>query len=420
LEPPRPNERPIPSGLSPGLSPELPGEPAGGSAGREQQLRDEFLMMLGHELRGPLAPICNALYLLHLRPDDLSTVLSTLGILERQFHHLVRLVDDLLDMARLAQGEVALQRETCDLRRIAGEVVDERRRRFETAGLRLEVRLPEEPLWVEGDEARLAQTLHNLLDNALKFTDAGGRVSLTLEAEPARREAVLRVRDNGIGIEPERLPYLFDTFALGAPDQAHRRGGLGLGLAVVKGLVELHGGTLEAESAGVGRGSEFTVRLKRSAAPVRRAEPAPPVAAPRSLNVAIIEDDPDTAESLGVLLELLGHEVISARTAQGGLALVREEHPDVVLCDIGLPDADGFAVAEALRADPETAGCHLIAITGYDQEEDRRRAAAVGFEHHLVKPVDPDHLFELLARYSGGAPSRSARRGEPGDEVPEA
>lgn len=362
--------------------------------------RDEFLTLLGHELRGPLAPICNALYLLHQSPDDLSTVLSTLGILERQVYHLVRLVDDLLDMSRLAQGEISLQREELDLRRVAEEVVEGRRRSFEAAGIGLDLRLPEAPLWVRGDEERLAQALRNLLENALKFTDAGGSVSVRLDADARSGQAILTLRDTGIGIEPQRLAHLFDTFAPADRSLARNQGGLGLGLAVAKGLIELHGGTLAATSEGLGKGTQFTLRLARSQAPASKLETPAAASPPRPLRVAIVEDDPDTAESLCLLLRLLHHEVAVARTGERGVEVVREMKPDVVLCDIGLPEMNGFEVAEALKADPATAQSHLVAITGYDQEEDRRHALEAGFEHHLVKPVEPDRLFELLAGYA--------------------
>jgi CheY-like chemotaxis protein len=370
----------------------------------ENRSRDEFLIRLGRELRGPLAPICNALYLLRRHPDEATVVLSAQEILDRQVRHLVHLVDDLLDMSRLAQGELALQREDVDLRRISEEVGDGWRASFAAADLLLDIALPSAPLWVRGDGARLAQVLGHLLDNALQFTPPGGRVSLGLEADAARDEAVLRIADSGAGVDPEQLPHLFDRFPPDAPagTASARRIGLGLGLAVVGGLVELHEGTIEAASAGRGKGVAFTIRLPR--APERedpRIGPAAAARAARPLRVVIIEDDRDTAESLCLLLELLGHQVTIALTGERGIAAVREIRPDVVLCDIGLPDVDGFEVARTLHSDPATAGCPLVAITGYGREEDRRQAAAAGFAHHLVKPVDPDKLFELLAEYAG-------------------
>jgi CheY-like chemotaxis protein len=381
--------------------------------------RDEFLMRLGHELRGALAPICNALYLLHHRPEDLSTVLSTLGIFDRQVGHLVNLVDDLLDLSRIAQGQVTIEREELDFGRLAEELVERRRPGFEAAGIALDLHLPPERLWVRGDRVRLTQVVGNLLENALKFTDSGGSVAVRLEAEGER--AVLAIRDTGIGIERERLAQLFEGFQTAGPSAERGRGGLGIGLNVAKGLTALHGGTIEAASEGVGKGTEITLRLPRSAArQAPRSAPVPPSPFARPLRVAIIEDSLDTAESLSLLLDLLGYTVSVAHSGARGVELVREVRPDVVLCDIGLPGMDGFEVARQLKADPSTAGSHLVAITGYDQEEDRQRATASGFEHHLVKPVDPDRLFELLAGYA----RRTGGTGDMGDmggaDVPEA
>jgi CheY-like chemotaxis protein len=361
--------------------------------------RDEFLMKLGHELRGALAPICNALYLLHHRPDDLSTVLSTLGIFDRQVGHLVSLVDDLLDLSRIAQGKVDIERENLDFGRLVEEIVERRRPGFEAAGVALDLRLPAEPLWVRGDRLRLTQVVGNLLENALKFTDNGGSVAVRLDAEPER--AVLAIRDTGIGIDRERLPHLFEGFRPAVSLAERGRGGLGIGLTVAKGLTALHGGTIEAASEGVGRGTEITLGLPSATARrTPKAVPSSPSPYPRPLRVAIIEDNLDTAESLSLLLDLLGYTVSVAHSGARGVELVREAQPDVVLCDIGLPGMDGFEVARQLKADPATAGSHLVAITGYDQDEDRRRATAAGFEYHLVKPVDPDRLFELLASYA--------------------
>jgi len=378
--------------------------------------RDEFLVRLGRELRGPLAPICNALYLLRRHPGEATVVVSAQEILDRQVRYLVHLVDDLLDMSRLAQGELALQREDVDLRELAAEVVEARRVVFETADLGLDALLPPGPLWVVGDRARLGQVLATLFENALKFTPPGGRVDVRLAEDADRDQAVLTVRETGVGIEPERLARLLDPLVPAAPMPAGR-GGLGLDLAVAKGLMERQGGTIEAASAGLGTGTTFTLRLARAAAP--RAEGAAPegrLRPARPLSVVIVEDDLDSAESLGLLLQLLGHKVVVAHTGERGIAAVRTTRPDVVLCDIGLPDLDGFAVARALRGDPATAGVPLVAITGYGEEEARRQAAEAGFEHHLVKPVDPDRLFELLAEYAEKAvpiPSTAAPAAEP-------
>jgi CheY-like chemotaxis protein len=379
----------------------------------ERTARDEFLIRLGQELRGPLAPISNALYLLRLRPRDLATVESARQVMERQVQHLVQLVDELLDASRLNRGTLALEREDVDLRRIASEMADEHRPAFAAAEVELEVRLPPQPVWVSGERGRLAQVLATLLDRALRSTGPGGRVDVRIDGDGGR--ASLVVRDSGSGIAAQRLLRLFEPLAPdSSADRASSGGGLGLGLAVAKGLVELHGGTIEAASEGIGRGAELTVRLPQLAAP-RAESRRPPAAAPavKPLSVAIIEDDRDTAESLGVLLELLGHTVSRAHSGAQGVELVKQVQPDVVLCDIGLPEMDGFAVARALRSDPATARARLIAITGYDQEEDRSEGERAGFDRYLIKPVDPEALIALLAAYAreeaASAPAGAAR-----------
>jgi CheY-like chemotaxis protein len=381
----------------------------------ERSARDEFLIRLGQELRGPLAPISNALYLLRLRPGDLATVESARQVMERQVQHLVQIVDELLDASRLARGTLLVERQEVDLAGVASEAVEERRAAFAAAEVGLEAHLPRQPVWVRGEWGRLGQIVGSLLDHALRSTGPGGRVAVRLAEEGER--VALAVEDSGIGIAAEALPRLFDPFAPADRALARARGGLGLGLAVAKGLVELHGGTLEAASEGAGRGAALTVRLARLPAP------RPPgsgrlAAAPagRPLRVAIVEDDRDTAESLGVLLELLGHEVSRAHSGARGVELVQRTRPDVVLCDIGLPEMDGFAVARALRRDPETAGIRLVAITGYDQDEDRRQGARAGFDRYLIKPVDPDALVSLLAAYARELGEATAGAGGAGAE----
>ncbi len=364
--------------------------------------RDELLALLerlGRELRGPLAPISNALYLLKLRPDDLATVESARQVMERQVEHLVELVDELLDSSRLARGTLLVEKEEIDLARVAAEAAEARRPAFAEAEVALAVDLPPRPVWVCGERGRLAQVAGTLLDRALQSTAVGGGVSLRLEEQGEL--AVLSIEPGpaagGAGGSP--MPRRFDPFganARGARPAARPRGGLGLAMDVARGLVELHGGTLTA----VGEGA-FTVRLARLAeagAGGAGAVSAHPNGRP--LRIAIVEDDRDTAESLGVLLELLGHEVSRAHDGAQGIELVRRIRPDVVLCDIGLPGMDGFAVARALHGDPETAGIRLVAITGYDQDEDRREGSRAGFDRYLIKPVDPDDLVSLLAAYA--------------------
>jgi CheY-like chemotaxis protein len=252
-------------------------------------------------------------------------------------------------------------------------------------------------VWVSGDPTRLAQVVGNLLHNANKFTDAGGSVVVRLEEEAGGGAAVLTVRDSGIGMEPDMLARLFEPFSQADRSLDRSRGGLGLGLALVKGLVELHGGDVRASSPGAGKGSELTVRLPLLREPAGPEVPAPGPSATRPLRVLIIEDHPDSAESLRMLLELSGHRVAVAHAGRPGLEVARAFRPDVVVCDLGLPGGmDGFAVARALRADPELFGVTLIALSGYGQEEDRRQARQAGFDRHLTKPVDPAVLDQLL------------------------
>jgi CheY-like chemotaxis protein len=259
--------------------------------------------------------------------------------------------------------------------------------------------VPPAPVWVAGDAARLAQVLTNLLDNAVKFRADGGRVAVRLTAPAGLGQAVLEVADDGSGITAEMLPRLFDAFAQADRSLDRKGGGLGLGLTLVKGLVELHGGAVQATSDGPGKGATFTVRLPlKEEVPALAPAAEPPSPAAEALNILVVEDHRDAAESLRMLLELLGHRVTVAHTGPEGVAAARALKPDVVLCDIGLPGMDGYGVAGTLRQDPTTARTNLIAITGYGQEADRRRAHQAGFNHHLTKPVDPEALQPLLVR----------------------
>ncbi len=268
---------------------------------------------------------------------------------------------------------------------------------MEGVGLSLVLDLPEVPVWVEGDPTRLTQVLDNLLTNAVKFSNRGGRVEARLWVDDPARQAVLAVRDTGIGIEASMLPRLFDIFSQADRSLDRSRGGLGLGLALVKGLVEMHGGTVQAASPGAGRGAEFTIRLPRLEEPAALTEaPDPFPAGSKNLRILVIEDNQDSAESMRLLLTLHGYQVSVANTGPAGVAAAAQGRPEVVLCDIGLPGMDGFAVARALRQNPTTAHVRLIAVTGYGQEQDRQCAREAGFDDHLVKPVDPDQLLGLL------------------------
>ncbi|HYU35892.1 MAG TPA: chemotaxis protein CheB [Thermoanaerobaculia bacterium] len=359
--------------------------------------KDEFLAMLGHELRNPLAPIRNCLFVLNMPNVNEAQTQRALATLDRQVVHLTRLVDDLLDVSRISQGKILLRKERLDLVELVRSTVEDHRGALTAAGLGLEVELPAEALWVSGDPTRLSQSVGNILHNALKFTDRGGRVRVTVKAEPAGT-AVIVVEDTGIGIELDVLGRLFEPFSQAPPGIDRSRGGLGLGLALVRRLIELHGGVVEAMSGGSGQGTEIRLRLPTveppAASPAGDEEPA--AGEPR--RCLIIEDSVDAAESMALLLQLHGHEVAVAHTGQEGLDKARQLRPHVVLCDIGLPGAlDGYAVARAFREDPHLRSARLIALTGYGQEEDQRRARDAGFDLHLTKPADLETLQRLLA-----------------------
>jgi PAS domain S-box-containing protein len=358
--------------------------------------KDEFIAMLAHELRNPLAPLRNSLQIVRLADHDPAMMDRALDMMDRQVTHLARMVDDLLDASRITLGKVRLRAERLDLATVARQVVADRRAEADAKGVALDARTPTD-VWVNGDPTRLAQILDNLLTNALKFTPAGGRVEVRIE--PADAQAAMIVRDSGAGIGPDMLPRLFQTFAQADRTLDRSAGGLGLGLAIVKGLTELHGGAVRAESAGLGRGATFTVTIPmRIEAPALSA-PSPAAARPaaRRLKVLVVEDNHDAADSLRILLEVYGYQVQVAHTGPDGVRAAEEYRPDVVVCDIGLPGMDGYRVARALRENPATATARLIALTGYGQEEDRRRAREAGFDEHLTKPADPAKLESLLA-----------------------
>jgi PAS domain S-box-containing protein len=385
---------------------------------RADRAKDHFLAMLAHELRNPMAPILHAVDLLEQTAPPDPAVIRARDIIQRQVTHQAHLVDDLLNVSRIARGKIALQKISLDLRQLVHDTVEDHRSALETAGLRIERELPEEPLWVEGDPVRLSQVLGNLLQNAVKFTDPGGRVTVRLQHDEDRAHGVVSVRDTGIGMDPEILSSVFETFTQADRSLARSRGGLGLGLALVKGLVELHGGEVSAESAGPGRGSVFTIRLPLIEAAEAIALPAPaPAAGAVSLRVLVVEDNRDAADALHDLLELAHHEVEVAYSGRDGVELAVRFRPDVVLCDLGLPEMDGYAVARALRQRPETRDTWLIAVTGYGQEEDRRRCHEAGFDLHVTKPVDIARIRQILASPPRGGGELETEAQKPGDEV---
>ncbi len=359
--------------------------------------KDEFLAMLAHELRNPLAPLMTGLALLRRAGGDPQVLVRMLDIMERQVHHLKRLVEGLLDVARIKRGKIELQLRRLDLARLVRAAAEDRRTPLEQAGLVVGVAVPETPVWVRADETRLAQVLANLLDNAAKFTPAGGRIELRLAAEPTTQQAVLVVRDTGAGIAADLLPHIFESFTQADRSLERTQGGLGLGLAVVKGLVELHGGAVEAASAGPGHGAEFRIRLPLEAEPPALAtaavEPSP---VERHLRIVVVEDNVDAARALQLLLQLQGHEVRVAATGPDGVQLAADWQPDAVISDIGLPGLDGYGVAAALRRNPATAQTRLIALTGYGADADRERGRRAGFDSYLVKPANPTQLEQAL------------------------
>ena len=361
----------------------------------EARAKDEFLAMLGHELRNPLGTLSNAVAVLE-RLGGEETMRHLVAIIGRQTAHLAHLVDDLLDVARAASGKIELALRPVELHALAGRCVDALAQAGRTA--RHEVRREGEAVHVQGDPARLEQVVNNLLDNALKYTPPGGR--LTISTARADDAAVLQVRDTGQGIRTDLLGRVFDLFVQEPQSLDRSRGGLGLGLALVKRLVELHGGSVAAWSAGPGQGSEFTVRLPAVAVPQAQADAmearARQTHPPR--RVLVVEDSPDARQSLRMLLEMAGHQVETCEDGPAGLATIGAFRPHVALIDLGLPGMDGYAVARELRSRPETKAIRLVAVTGYGQAEDRRRALAAGFDQHVTKPVDASMLDELLGR----------------------
>jgi PAS domain S-box-containing protein len=360
--------------------------------------KSEFLAMLAHELRNPLAPLLNGVLLLQRTGSDPDAVKSTTAMLERQVGHLIRLTDDLLDMSRITRGRIDLRREPVDLSMLVGQAAEAARSLFDRKGQELTVTLPDAPVVLDADPTRLAQVLGNLLNNACKFTDPDGHVALVASRDG--EQAVVRVRDDGIGLSADQIPRVFDMFAQVDSTLERSRSGLGLGLTLVKRLVELHGGTIEARSDGIGRGSEFIMRLPLAAAsaPRRASAATKPRAIPTpACRILVVDDNLDAARSLSQLLTLSGHEV---HTALDGLEAVESTtrlRPDVVLMDIGLPKLNGFDAARRIR-ERLGAGCPiLVALTGWGQDADRRRSRESGFDGHLVKPVARAVLSAMLS-----------------------
>jgi len=363
--------------------------------------KDQFLATLSHELRNPLAPIRNSVELLRAKAFD-PALRSVVEMVDRQVLHLTRLVNDLLDSARMSSGELRLCKVPAELRSIVRDGIEHCRAQIDDAGIRFTPILPSVPLMVEADEVRLAQVVANLLDNAAKYTPAGGAITLELTAQGS--EAVMAVRDSGIGMASELMPRVFDIFVRGTHAPVRAQGGLGVGLALVRQLVELHGGTVNARSAGPGKGSEFVVRLPlmsddealSGAAAPSDSGTAGPEGSPVRRRVLVVDDNVDVTESAMALLTLTGHEVRTANSGAAALSAADVFHPQLVLLDIGLPDMDGYEVARRLRMQRWAAHALLVAVTGWGNETDRLRSREAGFDHHLVKPVDYGAVTRLL------------------------
>ncbi|HEX5343025.1 MAG TPA: ATP-binding protein [Duganella sp.] len=367
----------------------------------EQQLReadrrkDEFLAMLAHELRNPLAPISAGAQLLQSGHASEPVVQRTAAIIVRQVHHMTRLVDDLLDVSRVTRGLVTLARVPLDVRDIVADAVEQAEPLMQARQHRFDVTLPPTPLTVTGDQKRLVQVLVNVLNNAAKYTPAGGIIKLSARADGDN--VLLVVSDNGIGMSPELRGHVFDLFAQAARNSDRSQGGLGLGLALVKSLVELHGGSVAVDSPGEQQGSTFTITLPGTR---QLAPPAPSDQLPlplQQLRVLLVDDNVDAAQTLQLLLEAAGHHVIVAHSAVAALEAAQASAPQLCLLDIGLPGISGYELARGLRKLPATAGATLVAITGYGRREDREQAKAAGFDHYFVKPVDMDALKALIA-----------------------
>ncbi len=361
--------------------------------------KDEYIAILAHELRNPLSAMHNAVQVMQLEGATEQQLNWAQELLQRQVKHLTCLMDDLLDVSRISNGRIYLRKESVDLLKVVTHAADTVSPLLQKHNHQLQVSLPESSVYVEGDMIRLTQVLGNLLTNAIKYMDNGGTIWLTLEVEPENADvAIIRVRDEGVGIPPELLHTVFDLFVQ-APTALNRaQGGLGIGLALVQALIGLHGGTAEVTSDGPGKGAEFSVRLPVLASEHPKipdlASNLPPT--PSSMRILIIDDNVDSARGLLMCLESEGYTVETKHGGKTGFAMATEMAPDTVLLDIGLPDIDGYEVARKLRADKRTQNVTIIAMTGYGGEAEKNKAREAGFDHYLVKPVDLTRLFQLL------------------------
>jgi signal transduction histidine kinase len=371
----------------------------------EDALRDadrrksEFLATLAHELRNPLAPIRNGLQIIRLANHDEAAVQEARAMMERQVGHMVRLIDDLLDLSRITNGKIELRKERIELASAVQDAVEAIRPFMEESGHELTVTLPSKPVYVDGDRTRLAQIFANLLNNSAKFTESGGQIRLTVDQQGS--DVVVSVKDKGIGIPPDMLPRIFNMFTQVDRSLDRSQGGLGIGLSLVRGLVEMHGGRVEAHSAGLGTGSEFIVRLPVMLWPSRRSgngDRESSAINPGSVRrILIVDDYEDSAICLGLMLKIMGHETLTAHDGLEAVESAATFRPDVILLDIGLPKLNGYQVCRRIREEPWGERMVLIALSGWGQEEDKLRSKDAGFNFHMVKPVDPAALEKLLS-----------------------
>ena len=361
--------------------------------------KDEFLAMLAHELRNPLAPIRTGLQLIRLAGDTPHAVEQVRSMMERQLAHIVRLVDDLLDVSRITSGRIHLQRERVSLRQLIEGAIEVNRAAIEKSGVRLDVDLSEADGQLFVDSTRIVQVIANVLNNAVKFSGAGSRVSIAASLDTSQQpaDAIVKIVDDGAGIEPAMLPRIFELFVQGDHDTSRHHGGLGIGLALARTLTEMHGGTIDAQSDGVGHGSSFTIRIPSPPFPEEMAAPvSAPVSAAPARRVLIVDDNADSAEVLVMLVRTLGGEALAAFDGESAVRAACEFAPDIVLLDIGLPGIDGYETCRRIRAQ-HGPSMKMIALTGWGQEQDKRRAADAGFDAHFTKPADPAVLESLLS-----------------------
>jgi CheY-like chemotaxis protein len=365
--------------------------------------KNRFLGVLAHELRNPMAPITNSLVILKQSEPGSAGAQRAQTIIERQTRHLVRLIDDLLDVTRISEGKMHIRRERLDLIDVVRTCVEDLGAAFEQAEIALDLDLPNSSLMIAGDRTRLCQVIGNLLNNSLKFCSSKGHVKITLRVDHAHAAAVVMVTDDGIGMDADLLARIFQPFSQGASELARTNGGLGLGLALVRALVSLHEGTVEARSDGTGHGSQFTIRLPldvsdstlQDAKIVSPTQSLTPITSAR--RILIVEDNVDAALSLAEVLRFDGHEVTVAHSGPEGVAAANTFIPDVVLCDVGLPEMDGYAVARRIRENPSTRTALLVAVTGYASAADKEQAHSAGFDLHVAKPLEAARLAHIFA-----------------------